>query len=103
MNNNEIFKYCKNKTSVSRTFFKSKHKHQYIDCLLILKNKPYKAQCCTICGKIGNLNVCETERVPGGYRLLTNNEFYEKYNGIIKFEINSISQKYVDGMLYNKN
>lgn len=60
-----------------------------------MENGPHKAQYCTICGKIGNIEFFETEKVNGGYRMLTNAEIYNKYKNIIKFEIESIFQKYV--------
>ena len=53
--NDEIPKYRKKKSSVSSASKKSKHKHIYKDCLLIMENGPHKAQYCTICGKIGNI------------------------------------------------
>lgn len=93
--NDEIPKYRKKKSSVSSASKKSKHKHIYKDCLLIMENGPHKAQYCTICGKIGNIEFFETEKVNGGYRMLTDTEIYNKYKNIIKFEIESVFQKYV--------
>ena len=93
--NDEIPKYRKKKSSVSSASKKSKHKHIYKDCLLIMENGPHKAQYCTIWGKIGNIEFFETEKVNGGYRMLTDTEIYNKYKDIIRFEIESIFQKYV--------
>ena len=93
--NDEIPKYRKKKSSVSSASKKSKHKHIYKDCLLIMENGPHKAQYCTICGKIGNIEFFETEKVNGGYRMLTDDEIYDKYKNIEKIEIESIFQKSV--------
>ena len=93
--NDEIPKYRKKKSSVSSASKKSKHKHINKDCLLIMENGPHKAQYCTICCKIGNIEFFETEKVNGGYRMLTDTEIYNKYKNIIKFEIESVFQKYV--------
>lgn len=93
--NDEIPKYRKKKSSVSSASKKSKNKHIYKDCLLIMENGSHKAQYCTICGKIGNIEFFETEKVNGGYRMLTDTEIYNKYKNIIKFEIESVFQKYV--------
>ena len=52
---NEIPKYFKKKNpSISKAKEKSKHKHLYIDCLLIEDGRPYKSTYCTVCGKIKN-------------------------------------------------
>ena len=95
----EIQKYRKKKPSVSSTSKKSKHKHMYRDCLLVAENRPHKAQYCTICGKIGNIEFFETEKVDTGYgkayRMLTDTEIYDKYKNIVKFEIEFVFQKYV--------
>lgn len=93
--NDEIPKYRKKKSSVSSASKKSKHKHIYKDCLLITENNPHKAQYCTICGKIGNIEFFEAEKVNGGYRMLMDTEIYDKYKNVIKFEVESIFQKYV--------
>ena len=93
--NDEIPKYRKKKSSVSSASKKSKHKHIYKDCLLIMENGPHKAQYCTICGKIGNIEFFETEKVNGGYRMLTDTEIYNKYKDVIRSKIESIFQKYV--------
>ncbi len=95
----EIPKYRKKKPSVSSSSKKSKHKHTYRDCLLISENRPHKAEYCAICGKIGNIELFETEKVDTGYgksyRMLTDTEIYDKYKNIVKFEIESVFQKYV--------
>lgn len=93
--NNEIPKYRKKKPSVSISSKKSKHKHIYKDCLLIAENRPHKAKYCIVCGKIGNTEFFETEKVNGGYKMLTDAEIYDKYKNIERFEIESIFQKYV--------
>ena len=41
--NDEIPKYRKKKSSVSSASKKSKHKHIYKDCLLIMENGPHNA------------------------------------------------------------
>ena len=96
--NNEIPKYIKKKeSSVSKSKVKSKHKHEYVDCLLVKDNdRPYKATYCKICGKIGNINFFETERTENGYfRILDNDEVFEKYKDLERFYIDDVWQKYV--------
>ena len=93
--NDEIPKYRKKKPSVSISSKKSKHKHIYKDCLLIAENRPRKAKYCIVCGKIGNIEFFEAEKISGGYRKLTDAEIYDKYKNIERIEIESIYQKYV--------
>ncbi len=93
--NDEIPKYRKKRPSVSSAGKKSKHKHIYKECLLIAENNPHKAKYCTICGKIGDMEFFESEKVNGGYRMLTDVEVYDKYKNMERFEIESIFQKYV--------
>lgn len=93
--NDEIPKYRKKRPSVSSAGKKSKHKHLYKECLLIAENSPHKAKYCIVCGKIGNIEFLESEKVNGGYRILTDDEIYDKYKNIERFEIESIFQKNV--------
>lgn len=60
---NEVPKHIKKKkSSISKSREKSKHRHEYVDCLLIVDNKkPYKATYCKFCGKVNNVKFCETE------------------------------------------
>ena len=103
MNNYEqgdIPKYIKKKeSSTSKSNIKSKHKHEYVDCLLVASGgaHPYPASYCKICGKINHsspLEVCE--KTESGYRrLLSSEEILEKYKDLERIEIDSYWQKYV--------
>lgn len=95
---NEVPKHIKKKeSSVSKSEKKSKHKHEYVDCLLIEKdNSPHKATYCKICGKIGDLNFFESEKCEDGlYRMLHDDEVFEKYKDLEKIYVEDIWQKYV--------
>lgn len=119
---NEIPKYFKSKESnVSKANKKSKHKHQYKECLLRYKydntfnpkqaDKVYTLlnSYCTICGKIGDrfkedVSIVTDYRkiidTPIGkcYQLISGDELYEKYhNRLPVFYVNNIlKDKYVD-------
>lgn len=93
----EIPKYVKKKeSSVSKSRNKSRHKHEYVDCLLVDENgKPYKAAYCKFCGKVGDMDI-ETIKVGYAiYRKLTAEEIYEKYKELPQIHVNDISLKYV--------
>ena len=96
---NDIPKYKKKKNStISKSLDKSKHKHEYVDCLLIVGNRkyPYKAAYCKVCGKIGDMHLFETEKTDNGtYRQLDYDEVYEKYKKLEKIHIDDIFQKYI--------
>lgn len=91
---NEVPKHIKKKKS---SVSKSKHRHEYIDCLLIEDDgKPHKATYCKICGKIGDIKFCETEKTDHGtYRMLNTQEVFEKYKEILQISVKDIFQKYV--------
>lgn len=94
----EIPKYIKKKeSSLSKSKNKSKHKHKYVECLLINGDrKPYKAAYCEICGKVGDVKFCETEKTDyGTYRKLSDGEVFEKYKDFPQIHINDIYQKYI--------
>lgn len=94
---NEIPK-CKNKkpSSTSKSSEKSKHKHEYVECLLIEKGHPYRAIVCKICGKIYNIYFFESERCEDGMRrILDADGLFEKFKDLEKIEIESVFQKYV--------
>lgn len=96
----EIPKYLKQKESdVSKARKKSKHKHQYKECLLQyefdLKDKKHistsLSSYCTICGKIGGKfkeeksivkDFRKTIDTPIGkcYQIISGEELYEKYH-----------------------
>lgn len=96
--NNEIPKYRKKKSSsTSKSGIKSKHKHKYVDCLLVHNNHPHWATYCSICGKIGDLHFFETEKRKDGLysRQLDCDEVFEKYKDLAKIDVEDIWQKYV--------
>ena len=103
MNNfeeNDIPKYVKKKhSSTSKSNTKSKHKHEYVDCLLVERdnNKPYPASYCKICGKVNSALCLDiTEDTDFGHkRLLSNEEIFEKYKYLEHIKVDSIWQKYV--------
>ena len=98
---NEIDEQIKHKkkkpSTVSKSNEKSKHKHEYVDCLFIYDNRPLKGQYCKICGKINNINIFETEplRDSGLSKMLTKEEVYEKYKDLEQIVISRISDKYI--------
>lgn len=88
---NEITKYIKKKkSSTSKSKAKSKHKHEYVDCLFIKNNKPYKGTYCKICNKIKDMALFETEKIGSRYRILDDNEVFEKYKDLEKRYIGDI-------------
>lgn len=98
INEDEIEKYKKRKKSnISKSDRKSKHKHEYKDCLLIEKDKkPHKAKYCKICGKIDDVKFFETTKLNEHfYRQLTYEEVFEKYKDLEKFYVDSVWDKYV--------
>lgn len=73
-----------------------KHKHEYVDCLFVdKKNMPRKGTYCKICGKIGDLDLFEAEIECGCYRVLYDDEVFEKYKDLEKIYIEDIFQRYV--------
>lgn len=97
MDNSEIPKYRKKKQSKSKSANKSDHKHQYENCLLVDdENRPHKAEYCKICGKINNVKAFETERIDGGrFRMLTDDEVFQKYKDLEQFQVKDMWDKYV--------
>ena len=64
---NNISKHKKKKeSSVSKSSVKSKHKHEYVECLFINNETPHRGTCCKICGKIGEVRWFETEKLNNG-------------------------------------
>lgn len=96
--NNDIPKYTKKTSSnTSKSNRKSKHKHHYEDCLLIKDAKPYKARYCCECGKIDSVCffISIKDEEHSGYRVLTDDEVFEKYKDISQFYVEDIWCKYV--------
>ena len=92
MTNDDIPKYRKKRrSSVSNSREKSKHKHEYKECLLIEKNRPHWATYCTICGKIGDVHLFECE----GLTVMTDEEIYNKYHNLKQFKVDEVWQKYL--------
>lgn len=94
---NETPKYRKKKgSSVSKTTHRSKHKHEYVDCLLVIKGFPHKSQYCKICGKVGKTVFIDSEGIGDGFlRVLGKEEIYDKYKGVEIKEAGSFMDKYV--------
>lgn len=97
MINNEIPKYRKKKhSSISKSNAKSKHKHEYAECLLIHNNRPYRATYCKICGKINSIHFFETKHTDSELLVIMNDdEIFEEYRNLEKIEVEDISQKYM--------
>lgn len=93
----EIPKHRKKKnSSVSDSRIKSKHKHEYKDCLIVANERPLKATYCKICGKIGNVNFFDLVRTESGYhRMLKPDEIYRKYRKLEIILVEDFYQKYV--------
>ena len=95
----EIPKHRKKKESTtSKSNKKAKHKHEYIECLVIDKkyNHPHRASYCKICGKIYNISFFESEKNESGYyRVLKKEEILEKYKHLEVFYINDTFDKYI--------
>ena len=80
--NDEIPKY---KKKAIKTVKKSKHKHIYKDCLIHDANSRmyHKSSYCSICGKIGDFGIIETEKVSGRLsRVLSQDELLERYKDL---------------------
>lgn len=111
----EIPKYLKQKESnTSKSNRKSKHKHQYKECLIqypvIFAGKNYTKtglySYCAICGKIGNRFkedksiINDFTDTPTGrcYSIISDEELYEKYyDKLPVFFVEDIfKEKYVD-------
>lgn len=108
MNEQEIPKYKKKKeSSVSKSKMKAKHKHDYsCECLLKQRILYYsgktewcyaKVTYCSICGKIQNYHFGEAIETENGlYRMLTKEEFLEKYKNLEVVETNEFFKlKYI--------
>lgn len=93
----------KKKSSTSKSKNKAKHAHQYKDCLIFENNKPHKATYCTICGKLGDVKMFDTEPCGTGYRMLSAQEILEKYPHIPQFMVNSIWDKFISLTDTNKS
>lgn len=81
---------------------KSKHKHEYIECLFSVDGRMTKGTYCKICGKIGEMSYIaevdayESEKFRGKvYRQLTAEEMVKKYNHLEVKELDSIFDSYV--------
>lgn len=102
----DISKYKKKKqSSTSKSSIKSKHKHEYIECLLITsKNKPYRSKYCKFCGKIDNIIFGESERLENGlHKMITDEEIYKKYKNLKNIYVDDIwNLKYIP-VNVNKN
>lgn len=95
----EVPKHKKKKNSTkSISSKKSNHKHNYKRCLLVTSDDAQSADYCTICGKINNIKLFETERIEGSnfLKLLSREETIEKYKDLETKYVESIwSTQYV--------
>ena len=97
LDDNNVSYKKKKQSSIFKSKEKSKHKHEYVDCLLIDRNNcPHRSEYCKICGKIRNINFFEVEITEDGYyRVLDTDEIFDKYKDLEKFYVDDIWQKYV--------
>lgn len=97
IDNGEIPKYKKKtKSSISKSSIKSKHKHEYKECLFVKDGRPYKGTYCTICGKVDDIGTFETVEMDNGmHRMMNNDEIFDKYKHLDQIEIEDIFQKFV--------
>lgn len=95
---NEIPVYKKRKeSSVSHSKNKSKHKHVYMKSLFYVKGCSfiYLGEYCSICGKIGRLELPVEKDSLGYYTMLTDAQIHEKYKTYEEFELEDFTQKYI--------
>ncbi len=86
----EIPKYKKKLGSdISKAERKSKHKHEYKDCLLVYNGSPYKGKYCVICGKIRDWDVCR-EKCQYGYLQLPDEMVFKRYSNLEQFEVSTL-------------
>lgn len=114
---NEIPKYLKStESNISKSNRKSKHKHQYEECIIrykfsfMGKNNLHTelSSYCSICGKIGDRfskekSIVEEKtlhkQLPNGMKHLTHmsgKEIYEQYHDILPVFNAEFSDKYID-------
>lgn len=73
----DIPKYRK---KTKKTVKKSNHKHNYEKCLIYMWNNVHNGERCSICGKINNIKIFETELYAENLlRMLSSLEILEKY------------------------
>ena len=79
----EVGKHLKKKKSnTSKAKNKSNHKHEYKEVLLMIDGRPHPAKMCIICGKKADIKYFVTERVPAGWRVLSDKQIYEKWKDV---------------------
>lgn len=114
---NEIPKYLKStESNISKSNRKSKHKHQYEECIIrykfsfMGKNNLHTelSSYCSICGKIGDRfskekSIVEEKtlhkQLPNGMKYLTHmsgKEIYEQYHNILPVFNAEFNDKYID-------
>lgn len=114
---NEIPKYLKStESNISKSNRKSKHKHQYEECIIrykfsfMGKNNLHTelSSYCSICGKIGDRFSEEKsivddktiyKQLPNGWKYTTHmsgKEIYEQYHNILPVFNAEFSDKYID-------
>jgi len=100
----DIPQYKKKKSK--KTIKKCKHKHKYLPCLIYKWKNIMKAERCSICGKINNVHLFETEPYKTHFnKMLSQPEVLEKY---IDFTIydnetgNEINRELLDDYINKK-
>lgn len=95
----EIPKHRKKvESSKSKSYKKSKHKHDYVRCVFDCGNNwLYDGSYCKICGKIGNMTIITVaDNNHMFHRMLNRNEeLPEEYRGLERIRIDNIWQSYI--------
>ena len=93
----EVGKYLKKKESdVSKCRLKSRHKHEYIECLFVLYNHYHRGSYCKLCGKIRNIMFFEVDRSTGRFGgFLSDEDILGLYGHMEKIYIDSYDDKYI--------
>lgn len=93
----EVPRHKKKKlSSISKSRTKAKHKHRYKECLFNKDGERHKGKYCTICGKIGDIDLFNMERMSGGcWRQMSETEVLEKYKHLEQVEVEDFFQKFL--------
>lgn len=95
MLDNQLNDIAKHKKKVSKTAKKSKHKHNYVDCVIFDTKHSYrsyfKSTYCTECGKIGEKKLVTVDIEGSNHKqLLVGEELYKKYKHLVLIEVEDV-------------
>ena len=88
----------KRPSNVSKSIMKSKHRHEYEECMLISDNGQYnRAEYCIHCGKIHNVFMFETMRCSNGYyKQMSQDEVKKTWSDLKRFHVSDIWENVVN-------